>query len=605
MQQVTRVSRSAAVRPWAAAAFLGLSIAMVFPVLDGADARSRRSDSPKPAKTAKVVKALEKPAQPLVVIISISQQRLAVYAGMEKIATAPISSGQRGFPTPTGVFTILQKNRTHFSNLYGGAPMPFMQRITWSGVAMHAGVLPGYPASHGCIRLPFSFARDLFGITSMGARVIVTKDAIEPAAIEHARLLTPLPAEIASSAPEPTRTAEAERTPETASDAGGDASVILAAAGTRDSFLPRPKRTRQEALAAREAELVRLADAVTAAQAARVEAVARIEPAAAAVRAAREAVKPARSDAVPFEREAAKAIRSESGAEEELAAFVRRARKSEPGEAGGELGERETALADKHLALAAEADAAREKLAAAEAEVARRAAAADQAAADHAATVTAAKTAAVAVKTAEQALLTAKRAHERRALPVSVFVSRKAGKVFVRQGYEPVTEAAVTIERPDEPLGTHIFTAIEETSDKAGFRWTVASIPTPPSVEKSLKPAGAAAAVTAAPEDTAPKDTGPPPAQAAASALDRVTMPEDTRELVAEFAKPGSSLVISDYGIGNETGKYTDFIVLTRSGGEVASKKSGVKRASGTTRGPTRRSRRSRRQYAPPPGFYW
>ena len=116
-----------------------------------------------------------------------------LYDGTTKIATSPISSGMRGRETPTGIFSILEKNRYHYSNLYGGAPMPYMNRITNSGVAMHEGVVPGYPASHGCIRLPWSFARNLFGITEIGARVIVNEDDPTPAEFQSAHLIAPLP----------------------------------------------------------------------------------------------------------------------------------------------------------------------------------------------------------------------------------------------------------------------------------------------------------------------------------------------------------------------------------------------------------------------------
>ena len=94
-------------------------------------------------------------------------------------------------PTPTGVFSVIQKNRHHRSNIYSGAPMPFMQRITWSGIAMHQGALPGRPASHGCIRLPQDFAQTLWKRTKLGARVIVARDEVEPYAFSHPKLFAP------------------------------------------------------------------------------------------------------------------------------------------------------------------------------------------------------------------------------------------------------------------------------------------------------------------------------------------------------------------------------------------------------------------------------
>jgi lipoprotein-anchoring transpeptidase ErfK/SrfK len=141
----------------------------------------RRSPKPPPTKG------------PLLVAISLSKQHLVVYDDGVPIAESRISSGTESYPTPTGVFSIIQKQRWHRSNLYSDAPMPFMQRITWSGVALHAGKLPGYPASHGCIRLPDDFAVRLFRTTAVGARVVITQRETAPVEISHPRLFT-LPA---------------------------------------------------------------------------------------------------------------------------------------------------------------------------------------------------------------------------------------------------------------------------------------------------------------------------------------------------------------------------------------------------------------------------
>jgi hypothetical protein len=113
------------------------------------------------------------PSGPLVIIISLPDQALSAYRNGIRIAYSSISSGTKGRSTPAGVFTILEKEVTHFSNKYHHAPMPFMQRLTWEGVALHGGDLPGYPASHGCIRLPHEFARKLYSFTVRGTTVIV------------------------------------------------------------------------------------------------------------------------------------------------------------------------------------------------------------------------------------------------------------------------------------------------------------------------------------------------------------------------------------------------------------------------------------------------
>jgi lipoprotein-anchoring transpeptidase ErfK/SrfK len=113
----------------------------------------------------------------LLVVVDLAAQRATVYRGGRPVAITTVSTGSEGRETPTGTFPILVKETMHRSNLYNAAPMPFMQRLTWHGVAMHAGKIPGYPASHGCVRLPRAFAQQLFGVTSRGTLVVVADDA--------------------------------------------------------------------------------------------------------------------------------------------------------------------------------------------------------------------------------------------------------------------------------------------------------------------------------------------------------------------------------------------------------------------------------------------
>lgn len=120
------------------------------------------------------------PAGPVVIIVSLTDQTLYVYRNGIRIGRSTISSGKDGHQTPTGVFTILEKNVKHTSNIYKGAPMPYMERLTWGGIAMHAGNLPGYPASHGCVRLPVEFAQKLYTVTAKGTTVIVTDGKAAP-----------------------------------------------------------------------------------------------------------------------------------------------------------------------------------------------------------------------------------------------------------------------------------------------------------------------------------------------------------------------------------------------------------------------------------------
>jgi hypothetical protein len=125
------------------------------------------------------------PDGPVAIVVSIPDQRVHVYRNGVRIAISTCSTGRAGHRTPTGVFTVLQKDRHHRSSTYNNAPMPNMNRLTWSGIALHAGNLPGYPASHGCIRLPLEFSRLLFEITHIGTAVILADDHSDPVAIAH------------------------------------------------------------------------------------------------------------------------------------------------------------------------------------------------------------------------------------------------------------------------------------------------------------------------------------------------------------------------------------------------------------------------------------
>ncbi|MFT3754667.1 MAG: L,D-transpeptidase [Pseudoxanthomonas sp.] len=132
------------------------------------------------------------PEGPIVVVVSLDEQRAYVYRNGVAIGVSTISSGKPGKETPTGVFTILQKNKDHYSNLYNNAPMPYMQRLTWGGIALHGGSLPGYPASHGCVRLPHVFAQKLFAETRTGDTVVVADAKASAASLTRPALLAPV-----------------------------------------------------------------------------------------------------------------------------------------------------------------------------------------------------------------------------------------------------------------------------------------------------------------------------------------------------------------------------------------------------------------------------
>ncbi|UNK49358.1 L,D-transpeptidase [Lysobacter sp. S4-A87] len=131
-------------------------------------------------------------AGPLAVVVSLTEQRAYVYRNGIPIGVSTVSTGRKGYETPTGVFTILQKDKDHRSSKYNAAPMPYMQRLTWDGVALHAGGLPGYPESHGCVHLPSEFARLLFGSSNMGMTVVVSQEGKSPEDIVHPGALSPI-----------------------------------------------------------------------------------------------------------------------------------------------------------------------------------------------------------------------------------------------------------------------------------------------------------------------------------------------------------------------------------------------------------------------------
>jgi len=131
------------------------------------------------------------PEGPMLLVVNLLTQRAVLFRNGLPIGATTVSTGKTGHSTPTGVFTILQKHVEHYSSKYDNAPMPYMQRLTWGGVALHAGKLPGYPASHGCIRLPAGFARLLYGATRMGMTVVISDARVTPRIAPAPQILTP------------------------------------------------------------------------------------------------------------------------------------------------------------------------------------------------------------------------------------------------------------------------------------------------------------------------------------------------------------------------------------------------------------------------------
>lgn len=458
------------------------------------------------AKPTEQPQALSGPA--VMAVVSLGDQRISVYDAHGGAIRARVSSGQTDYETPVGVYSILQKNRDHYSNLYDDAEMPFMQRLTWSGIALHAGALPGYPASHGCVRMPHGFAEELFPLSKIGTRVIVARDDVAPVEITHALLAKP-------AAPSP-RTAATPIAYEPGDEETKAFEPDLSAWPERQALLDqlraaaRTKATEAEAAAPNLAELKKTQKAKTAERAKTAKALKRAES--------------AKSKASDWVASAARRIAE---------ARTDKARKS--AEDSAAKAATAVAQADEKLAKAKTAD--------------------DAAAAELARATEAFDVADAVKKAAVSAALDAKL----KTLPVSVFVSLKSQRVYVRQGHEPVLDMPVTIAEPEKPIGTHVYTAVDYKNDGNDARWMVVSLrPRPadaPDEEHMTRAEKKRRAATDAPPP--PTDLGP-----ATAALDRVTLPPEVAKRVAEYVWPGTSLIISDEAASKETGKATDFVVL-------------------------------------------
>jgi hypothetical protein len=471
------------------------------------------SDGPVRAQSGRVGPRYEtvqsRPAgTPLMAIVALRNQRITIYDTNGWIMRAPISSGQTGYETPAGIYSVIQKEAEHYSNLYDDASMPFMQRITWSGIALHAGVLPGHAASHGCVRMPYEFAKQLFDMTKLGMRVIVARNDVSPAAIAHPALFRPKMADsdLALATQVADDHVDREQTLATRPDVAAPASnPPLTQHWELFKSIAAAKAAEAEA-AAKKVDQVRLAatrtvlDAGRAAVAVRVAEIARFRAEAQlnGVQSALESVHSA--DAAELEQAKADALAKVTNAEAQLATAKLEAQPK-----------------------AEAATRAREEIKVAEA--------------------------------AKNAALEAAQEAARRMLPVSVFISRKTQRLYVRQAFQPVLETPVTIRDADQPIGTHIYTALD-SKQGADIRWNVISMRGGFDRRDDNANGGRhhRGERHAAPLLT---DTS-----TAREALDRIAIPQDAIDHISELLSPGSSLIISDEGISNETSKGTDFVIL-------------------------------------------
>lgn len=536
--------------------------------------------------------AIPAPQGPRTILVSIRKQRLRLLDGEREIASSRISSGQPGFDTPTGVFSILEKKVYHESNIYDGAPMPHMQRITWSGIAMHAGVVPGYRASHGCVRLPASFARSLFQQTDVGGRVIITQDEVSPVRFDHPSLFRPLPENNPTSAQQGASAAEPKVAANdvTAADRAALTSLVNTAAAAvpagaaQAAQLTDKPRSRAEVTRRFAEKLQNLAAALKAAEDKKSAA---SEKAKAAVRAAQDAEAKLNEVRRPFEdvlraaasaeaarADAARAYRTflnEMGqpkpAAEKTAANERKKKKGK--DSGDEAArrddtlspaDREQDLEDRLSDAVVEAAAAKRGAAQAEAVIADAKAVFAKADAERQQALDDVRTSLIDLRQTQTALVDAKAEATRRARPLSIFISLKSQRLYIRQGFEPIFEAPIEVDDPGT-IGTHVLTALSYDQTGDNFVWQLVTAQQPrvgtEAVEdrKGKKKTQGGQAVSV---------NSPLNVEAARAALDSIKIPQDVQEQIAELAKPGTSLIISEKDLSRETGKGTEFVVLTR-----------------------------------------
>jgi lipoprotein-anchoring transpeptidase ErfK/SrfK len=524
-----------------------------------APAASQRRQKPR-RNAAKKIEAPEtsKPQGPLIIAISIDQQKLRVYDANGIYAETPISTGMRGHSTPMGVFSVIQKHKLHHSNIYSNAPMPFMQRITWSGVAMHAGVLPGYPASHGCIRMPMAFAAKMWNWTRMGARVVITPGEMTPAPFSHPLLaeqkLAPQP--VAVDEPKdnlkdnPGADASGAPKADKATDAGVAAKPTISVAslelrltlGHSDGARPAMGEP-PAAVPAR--EQTRTADASGALPA--TKGLLTMSDASGGGSSSREGIAVEANSAPVVTADASNSDAKSEAAVAESADTDATDKKKDEAQASGEAEETKTEDTKADIAkVPAKAD-------------------------DSITTTTDVRPAAPDQKASEvkkdQARLPdvdkpAVAVAPKRTGQIAVFISRKDGKLYVRQNFAPLFDVPVAIAPSDRPLGTHVFTAQADKGNSNLLHWSVVSLPAPTKYAErrdederaSRRQKMAGGVIEMKPVPNTP-----------AEALDRLTIPADAMARITEALTTGSSIVVSDQGVGGgETGEGTDFIVSLR-----------------------------------------
>jgi hypothetical protein len=531
----------------ASAAIRTLAVAAALAALFAAPPADAETRQPNPARPTEAT-APREAGEPIMAIVSIKSQHVTFYDAEGWILRAPVSTGTTGRETPAGVFAVVEKDKDHHSSLYDDAWMPNMLRITWSGIALHGGPLPGYAASHGCVRMPYDFAEKVFDTAQIGMRVIISPSDTEPVEFSHRSLFVPKQ-ETIDAAP-----AQAE----TLANAAEEAAKAAAAAKTAVATAKRDAAAAPAAL--RKIEYLKSRGDAELAYAKRALEVAKANEAKAEDVRQRSAVKVeelrtqleslnSRADAALADTdhlpEAPKAndaktndAKTEDVKQKTPAAVGKPRTQLEylNNRAGAELSYAERALEaaktneakaeEIERKAAAKVDELRTQLETAKAEQKTKQDAVAEAQALFKTTEAKRIEAAKAAKDAKLALE-----------PVSVFISRATGKLYVRRDThkpEPdggdrfdTIEIPVAIQNPGMPIGTHIFTAVARSNN--GLRWTAVTI-----------------------------DNG----DSAKDALDRITFPQEVLDRIAPTALPRSSIIISDEPPNRETNYRTEFVVV-------------------------------------------
>ena len=481
---------------------------------------------------------------PLLITVSLARQQITLYDQGIAVAESPISSGTRSRPTPTGVYSVIQKQWFHRSNMYSSAPMPYMQRLTWSGIALHGGELPGYAASHGCIRLPDQFAIRLWGTTKPGVRVIVTQGEVKPVEIAHATLFVPKTNSAPAITPQPivpsvtppaAPTIAPSRGPQAQHDVPAATPAPVGVAGADDEA---PVAVNTSAVPASLMEEMENT----------VPAVAEI----AIVRGGQ-----GQSGVAPVSQIAEQAVASNAPGVRTASVTILRG--GQPMEfqtvdmppvptdtlpasplAGGQSADDQIADAedvddserDDAPLLALPALKEVPVLLAYSGSDFMQFAARTQRRAQ-------AEPAAAPVESAPARIL--------RPGPVAIFISRKERRLYVRKGFEAVFDAPITITEPNGPMETYVFTATALTGTGEAFRWDVVALANQNTNKKALYDSNKSL-------------------RAATRVLDRIKVPADVAARVTDIIEVGATVIVTDGGPGSPRSLLpdSDFSVVTR-----------------------------------------